>query len=112
LTAKQAEEWGIVNKVVPDDQLEEETMRWANMISLHSTDGLVNSKIYKQIALDMLGCGPSLTPLSVTHTLFTNLRWREDELNFLKLRTLVGTTEAFRQREERWANLGFPKVKP
>lgn len=107
LSAQEAKEWGVVNKVVPDDKLEEETMNWAKMISLHSTDGLVNSKIYKQIALDAAGCGPSLMPLAVSHTLFTNLVWREDELNFLKLRTLVGTTEAFKKREAMWAELGF-----
>ena len=107
LSAQEAKEWGLVNSVVSDDKLEEETMRWAKMICLHSADGLMNSKMLMQTIYEIMGVGAAHQAQSVAHTLFTNLLWHPDEMNFLKLRTQVGAREAFRQREERWGNLGF-----
>jgi len=107
LTAQKAKEWGLVNAVVPDDKLEEETMHWAKMICLNSADGLFNSKMLMQLNYEALGFGTANQAMSMAHTLFTNLVWHEDEQNFLRLRTQVGAREAFRQREARYAELGF-----
>ena len=39
----------------------------------------------------------------LSHPLFTNLVWREDEWNFLKKRNHAErTSEAFAEREQRW----------
>lgn len=107
LSAQQAHEWGLVNRVVPEAKLEEEALRWANMIALHSADGLMNSKMLMQTTLEVLGLGAGLNAAAVAHTLFTNLVWHEDEQNFLRMRNKIGTREAFREREARWAKLGF-----
>ncbi len=107
LTAREAKEWGLVNEVVPDDKLEEETLRWANAIALHAADGLMIGKFYTQLIYDALGVTDLFRSGSVHHTLFTNLVWGEDEFNFLKMRTLLGASEAFKQREDRWAKYGF-----
>jgi naphthoate synthase len=32
IDAEQAKDWGVINSIVPDDQLEEETMRWAKAV--------------------------------------------------------------------------------
>ena len=107
LSAQQAKEWGLVNSVVPDDKLEEETMRWAKMIALHSTDGLFNSKMLMQEIYEIMGVGAAHQATMTAHSLFTNLVWREDEMNFLKLRTKEGATDAFKMREAKWGALGF-----
>lgn len=107
LSAQKAMDWGLVNSVVPDDKLEEEALRWAKMICLHSTDGLMTMKMLMESIYEALGVGAAHQSTMMAHTLFTNLAWRPDEMNFLKLRTQVGASEAFRQREARWGELGF-----
>ena len=102
LTADEAKEWGLINEVVPDDKLEEETLKWARTIALHSTDGLMVGKIVNQLCYDMLGVHNMCTATYLAHPLFTNLKWRDDELNFLKVRDKAGIRDAFRQREEMW----------
>ena len=109
LTAYEAKEWGVVNAVVPDDKLEEETLNWANMVALHSTDGLMIGKFLMRTALEILGVGmQSGAILPIAHALFQGLQWRPDEFNFLKSRMKLGsTTAAFKERERLWAQYGF-----
>ena len=106
-SAREAYEWGLVNEVVPDDKLEEETLRWAKMVCLNAADGLMNSKMQMKTLYEALGVGTAYHARMMCHTLFSNLVWHDDEQNFLKLRTQVGAREAFRQREARYAELGF-----
>jgi enoyl-CoA hydratase/carnithine racemase len=51
ITAKQAFEWGLVNRIVPFDELEEETMKLAKKIASHSFEALESGKrmFYRQI---------------------------------------------------------------
>ncbi len=107
VSAAQALDWGMINSVVPDDQLDAETLRWAEMICLNSADGLMNSKVLMQSIYEIMGLGAAQNSTMVAHTLFTNLSWHPGEMNFLKLRNQVGTGNAAKQREERWAQLGF-----
>lgn len=102
LTAQEAKEWGLVNEVIPEADLEARTMEWARAIAAHSTDGLMIGKTVTHMIYDLLGMPGSLTVTNLAHPLFTNLKWREDEFNFLKVRSEQGTTEAFKQREKIW----------
>ena len=108
LTAREAKEWGLVNSVVPDEKLEEETLRWAGAVALHSADGLMIGKTHRWVAYEAMGAGVMHTSYYLAHPLFTNLKWREDELNFLKMRMTEGSTsDAFKAREKAWAKFGF-----
>lgn len=107
LTIQEAKDWGIVNAVVPNDKLEEETMRWAEAVALMPGDGLANARAYYSLCLDAMGVATGITAGYISHTLMTNLKWRPNEFNFLKVKGKIGASEAFRQREERWAKLGF-----
>jgi len=107
LSIQEALDWGLVNAVVPDDKLEEEVMRWAKAVCLMPGDGLANGKAYYSLCLDMMGIPASITAGYISHTLMTNMRWRPDEFNFLKVKGEKGATEAFHEREKRWAELGF-----
>jgi enoyl-CoA hydratase len=103
LTAHEALEWGLVNAVVPDDELDEETLRWARGIAMHSTDGLIIGKMQLQLVLQSMGMGVLETANFPIHALFTNIKWRQDELNFLKSRyTEGGTAQSFKARETKW----------
>lgn len=107
LTANEAKEWGVVNAVVPREKLEDETLKWAKAICLHSADGLMITKTFLQLHYEMLGIGASFPASVLAHTLFTNLKWREHEMNFLKLSDKEGLREAFRKRDDQWKEYGF-----
>ena len=103
LTAQEAMEWGLVNTVVPDAELDEETLRWARAVAMHSTDGLINGKMQLIAAMENMGMGSLAVTNMTMHALFTNLKWRKDELNWLKSRyTEGGMAEGFKAREAKW----------
>jgi hypothetical protein len=41
----------------------------------------------------------------VGHTLFTNLRWEDDEFNFIRQRESAGATAAIEKRDALWGGL-------
>jgi enoyl-CoA hydratase len=107
IDAATAYEWGLVNEVVPEDELEETVMRWARGVAAHATDGLVIGRQFHQITLANMGFHANYATSMISHPLFTNIVWREDEWNFLKERDNAESTgEAFSEREERWAEAG------
>ncbi|MDW8008300.1 MAG: enoyl-CoA hydratase/isomerase family protein [Chloroflexota bacterium] len=107
IDARTAREWGVVNVVVPDQQLEEETMRWARAVALNPADGLVIAKTHTLLMLDLLGVPGQFEAGALGYALFTNLKWDDEEYNFLKMRNQLGLREAFAQRDRLWAELGF-----
>jgi enoyl-CoA hydratase len=107
LTAQEAKEWSVINSIVPDDKLDEETMRWAKAVALNPADSLMIGKTHTHIMFDLLGMHGQFAAGALAYPLFTNLKWEDEEFNFLKRRGEVGVTEAFAERERRWAELGF-----
>lgn len=107
LNAHEAKEWAVVNDVVPDDKLEEETLRWAKAVALNPADSLMIAKTHLHMMFDLLGLPGQFTAGALAYPLFTNLKWEGEEFNFLKRRAELGTTAAFAEREARWEELGF-----
>jgi enoyl-CoA hydratase len=107
LTAQEAKEWAVVNSIVPDDKLEAETMRWAKAVALNPADSLMIGKTHTHMMFDLLGMQGQFSAGALAYPLFTNLKWEDEEFNFLKRRGEVGVTKAFAEREARWAELGF-----
>lgn len=107
LDAGEAKEWGVVNYVVPDDKLEEETLRWAKAVALNPADGLMIAKTHLHMMFDLLGMPGQYSAGALAYPLFTNLKWEGEDFNFLKRRAELGVTKAFAEREARWAELGF-----
>lgn len=107
INAQQALEWGVVNAVVPDDKLEEEVMRYANAVALNPADGLMIAKTHTLLMLDLLGVPGQFNAGALAYPLFTNLKWDDEDFNFLKRRQQLGVSKAFAEREARWAELGF-----
>lgn len=107
IDANKALDWGVVNDVVPDDKLEDEVMRWAQAVALNPADGLMIAKTHTLMMLDLLGMNGQFTAGALAYPLFTNLKWDDEDFNFLKRRQELGVTKAFAEREQRWADLGF-----
>lgn len=107
MTAHELKEWGVANSVVPREQLEDEAMRYARAVAAHSTDNLMLGKRSMQQFLHGLGVSAYLNYASVAHPLFTNMVWRDDEANFLKMRDQHGGKNAMKELNKIWEDLGF-----
>jgi enoyl-CoA hydratase len=105
--AEELRGWGLVNSVVPDDKLEDEGLRYARMVAMHSADGLMIGRKAMQMYWNSVGLAQWGSFMTVAHPLFTNLVWRDDESNFLRERDRVGHMEAMTDLKARWAELGF-----
>lgn len=107
MTAQELKEWGVANSVVPRDKLEDEAMRYARAIAAQSTDGLMLGKRALHQYLHGMGMGAFQNFATVAHPLFTNMVWRDDEANFLKMRNEHGGKDAMKELNKIWDDLGF-----
>jgi enoyl-CoA hydratase len=104
LTPDHAERMGLINKVVPDAQLETAGEEWADRIAKLPRDAIAIGKAAAHMALDSLGMTSQFAHGYVMHALSTNIRYESDELNFMKKRRDEGVGSATKQREERYEN--------
>ncbi|RLC91955.1 MAG: enoyl-CoA hydratase/isomerase family protein [Chloroflexi bacterium] len=106
ITGKEAAEIGLVNKAVPADKLDEETMKLAKAMTLLPRDGIAIGKATRHLIYDRIGLISDFIPAYISHTLFTNLRWEDDEYNFFKeRRDRQSAKEAFKERDKRYEGL-------
>jgi enoyl-CoA hydratase len=101
----EAERIGLVNQVVPADQLEAETRKLARSMTLLPRDGIAIGKATARLAYDSMGLSSAFGQGYMSHTLFTNIRYEPGEFNFIKRRRDVGMREAFKERDARYKGL-------
>jgi len=107
LTAQELQSWGVASSVVPRDQLGDEALRYARAVAAHSTDNLMLGKRALQQYFHGMGVGAFINFATVAHPLFSNVVWREDEINFLRERNAVGGGQAMKNINKVWEDLGF-----
>jgi len=105
IDGKEAERIGLVNQAVPADQLEAETRKLAQAMTLLPRDGIAIGKATARLAYDSMGLSSAFGQGYLGHTLFTNTRFEEDEYNFLKRRRDVGVKAAVKERDARFKGL-------
>jgi enoyl-CoA hydratase len=105
IDGKEAERIGLVNQVVPADQLETETRKLARSMTLLPRDGIAIGKATARLAYDSMGLSSAFGQGYIGHTLFTNIRYEPGEFNFIKRRRDVGMREAFKERDARYKDL-------
>jgi len=101
----EAERIGLVNQVYPADQLDTETRKLARSMTLLPRDGIAIGKATARLAYDSMGISSAFGQGYIGHTLFTNIRYEEDEFNFIKRRRDVGMREAVKERDARYKGL-------
>jgi enoyl-CoA hydratase/carnithine racemase len=106
LTPEHAVQMGLVNKVVPDAELEKAGEEWADRITKLPRDAIALGKAAVNLALDSLGMTSQFAHGYVVHALSTNIRYEEDEYNFMKKRRDEGVRSAAKQREGRYSDTG------
>jgi enoyl-CoA hydratase len=102
---KEAERIGLINQVVPADQLEAETRKLARAMTLLPRDGIAIGKATARLAYDSMGLSSAFGQGYLGHTMFTNTRFEPGEYNFIKRRRDVGLREAVKERDARYKGL-------
>ena len=102
VSGSEAAELGLVNRAVPEAQLEEVTMEVARSIATMPRDAVVMGKFYACLAYDMMGLNSAFNAFTIGHTLATNIRFEEDEYNFHKMRRDKGAREAYKDINARF----------
>ena len=83
-----------------------EVRKMATALALLPRDGIAIGKAHRHLIYDRLGLIADFIPGYISHTLFTNLRWEDDEYNFFKERRDKGSAkEAFKERDRRYEGL-------
>jgi enoyl-CoA hydratase len=95
-----AAQLGLVNRSVPEEELEATVESWAQRIAKHPKDALVMGKAVHQMALDSLGYSQQFWRGYVGHSLSTNIKFDPEDFNFLRERSRHGTRDMFHEREE------------
>ena len=94
-----AQDIGVVNLSVPDDELEVTVEAWAAKVARNAKDALVMGKAAHNMALAALGVSGYIHAGMVGHALGTNVKFDDGEFNFFRSRRDGGTKEAFQGRD-------------
>jgi enoyl-CoA hydratase len=105
IDGKEAERIGLVNAAVPIEKLAETTDRLAGLVCLMPRDGIAIGKAHRQLSYESMGLTHGFSQGYITHTLFTNLRWEDDEYNFFKKRREKGARSGFHERDDRYRSV-------
>lgn len=98
-SAQEALANGLVNKVVPDTELETHGEEWAERIVRLPRDGIALGKAATNLAIQALGVHGQFAYGHILHTLATNVRYEPDEFNFMKERRDKGVRASNHDRE-------------
>lgn len=98
--ADEAEQVGMVTKTVADHELDRWVDDYIMALSVMPRDGLAMGKAMIEQVLDARGAAVGSAAAWIGHGWLTNLRFDDDEWNFLKARRDQGLTKALRSRDE------------
>ncbi|MFC1886037.1 enoyl-CoA hydratase/isomerase family protein [Thermodesulfobacteriota bacterium] len=102
LNAQEAFQYGLVNRVVPFEQLEAEVMKMARAAAALPFDGIVTGKAAIEGVLEAAGVGQGNYIGNLVHALQTNMRYEPGEFNLLRSRREKGIKGATVEREDHW----------
>ncbi|MFA4837746.1 MAG: enoyl-CoA hydratase-related protein [Dehalococcoidia bacterium] len=112
LTAQEALECGLVNKVVPLDKLEEETQKLADLICRQAAESLYIGKQNFNTALAIMGKQAQASAGLAAHVWGHMMRSEPNEFNLVRAGREGGTKAALKANKERWADSSLVKEKP
>lgn len=100
LTAEEGLQCGLVNKVVPKEELEQWAEDYAQAIAVMPLDAIMMGKAMIQFIMEARGKGIGTMSAWVGHGWSTNLVYQPDEWNFMKERRDKGLTQALHERDQ------------
>jgi enoyl-CoA hydratase len=104
LTAKEAHEFGLVNRVVSMEKLDKEVAQMAETIASRPLDGIVMGKKEFQMAMDIMGLSAGYDLASISHTLMSNLKFEPGEFNLMRELKDKGRKGMYSARDDRYSD--------
>jgi len=95
---------GVLNRVVPLDQLEATTEAAAELACGIPADGLAIGKLANRIAWEILGAEADGLLHAMSHVLQTQQKLGEDDWNLFRERNESGHKRAWQNRDTRWVD--------
>lgn len=105
ITAVQAVEMGLINRAVPDDELDAEVREIAEGLALHPKDGIAMGKASRHMIYETMGITRGLTEHFIMHSFQTNRVYDDDEFNFFKQRRDTGVKKAAHDKHDHFKAL-------
>ncbi len=102
ITGEDAERWGLVNRAVPAETLDDEVRGLAGGLALHPKDGIAIGKATREMIYVTMGMDRGLTDHYIMHSFQTNRVFDPDEFNFFKRRRDAGVRDAAHQKHDRY----------
>lgn len=97
--AQEAWKYGLINKVVPREKLDEEVNKLAEKIARQPYDAVVMGKANFEIALDIVGVGACEIAGQAQEAWQSNIQFRPEEFNLIKSLASKGIKGAIQERE-------------
>jgi enoyl-CoA hydratase/carnithine racemase len=108
VAAGELEHLGLFTEVCDSDAVADRAEEWAHKVARMPADGLAIAKTgFSLIEQGTAYAGEEAAGFLI-HAFATNLRFEEDEFNFVKTRAEVGTSEAFQHRDAHFGVDGRP----
>ena len=100
-TAERAYNLGMVNAVVPKDQVEKEAREWAEAVQSRSLDGIVMGKALMEMVCEARGMSHGTLAAWVGHPWMTNQVYSPNEYNWTKERRDKGFAKSLEEVDAR-----------
>ena len=105
MSGLKAEEIGLINRAVRDEDLDDTVARMAKAIALMPVDGIVMGQAYSHLAYDRLGFTSGFMNMAYGHAWWSNIKLEPTDWNLLKRRSEIGLREALHERDARYDGL-------
>ena len=102
IDAAEAERLGLINRVVPRDDLDRATDELVRALASLPRDGIAISRTVAHLTYEMLGIASAFTPHYVAHPMVVKLQREPDEFDFHAASRDKGMKEALRERDEHY----------
>lgn len=100
VSAREACDRGLVNRVVPRERLEDTVDAAAEAVCCIAADGLHIGKLNRRVAFDIMGARSSSMQSNMGHSMQVQQRLDPSEFNIFHTRSRLGAKEAWKQRDE------------
>ena len=102
LEGGEAEERNLFTRFVDDEDVADATEELAAQVAKMPADGVHMAKEAYRLVESSMGLGLEEVSSYLFHAYGTNLRFEEDEFNFVRTRSQVGTSKAFEMRDRHY----------
>ena len=100
IDGRQAVEMDLINRAVPEDNLDSEVRELAAGLALHPKDGIAFGKASRHMIYETMGVTKGLVEHFIMHSFQTNRVYDADEFNFFKQRRDKGVREAAHEKHD------------